>query len=71
MMNIEGYEFALIPHMLELGIFDRITYFMCQFHPYDGDEGHLYDQIRESLFEKMDYRFDHGTTLTCWERKDR
>lgn len=71
MMNIEGYEYALIPHMLDLGIFDHMTYFMCQFHPFGEDGLAEMGKIRDSLYEKMDYRFDYQQVLTCWERKDR
>ena len=66
LMNIEGYEFKLIPYMIETGIMDRIDYFMCQFHLQGGKETEYYD-IRRRLSETKKIRFDYGPTLTCWE----
>lgn len=68
LMNIEGYEFKLIPHMIETGIMDRIDYFMCQFHLNSGSENEYHD-LRRKLSETKKIRFDYGPILTCWEPK--
>jgi FkbM family methyltransferase len=68
LMNIEGYEFALIPHMLQLGLFDRIRWFMCQFHPFGENSKADYQRLRDELSEGRLIKFDYGTVLTCWER---
>lgn len=69
MMNIEGYEFRLIPYMLENGVFERIRYFMCQFHLFGDQDSARYEALRDAIYEKMDYHFDYGRVLTCWVRK--
>lgn len=67
LLNVEGYELFLIPHMLKHGIMDRIRYFMCQFHT-DGDvDESVYWRIRDQLGQKMLVRFNYGKMLTCWE----
>lgn len=67
LLNVEGYELFLIPHMLKHGIMDRIRYFMCQFHvDNEVDEG-VYWRIRDQLGQKMLVRFNYGKVLTCWE----
>jgi FkbM family methyltransferase len=68
LMNIEGYEFKLIPYMIETGIMDRIDYFMCQFHLNLGNENEYHD-LRRELSKTKKIRFDYGPILTCWEPK--
>jgi FkbM family methyltransferase len=68
LMNIEGYEFELIPHMIETGVMEKIDYFMCQFHLFDKNEQAYYD-IRAELGKTKKIRFDYGPILTCWENK--
>ena len=66
MMNIEGYEYVLIPHMLSQDILpDRL---IVQFHPQtigDARTAIVYD-----LLEAYGYRiaWDYGIVLTAWER---
>ena len=69
LMNIEGYEFELIPHMLETGIMGRIRFFMCQFHPFTEWDGLKYQEIRRLMEEIATIHFDYGTPLICWEKK--
>lgn len=70
MMNIEGYEFKLIPYMLEKGLFNNVKYFMCQFHPYGPEQEKLYDSICSELGKIMDLHFFYGIVLTCWRQKE-
>ncbi len=67
LMNIEGYEFKLIPHMIETGVMDNIDYFMCQFHPRNDAEFQQHYDIRRQLSKTKKKRFDFGKILTCWE----
>lgn len=69
LMNIEGYEFKLIPYMIENGIMDRIDYFMCQFHTFNDQDEQAYYDIRRSLGVNKKVRFYYGKVLTCWEPK--
>lgn len=69
LMNIEGYEFRLIPYMLQAGIMDKIDYFICQFHPTNDGEVNQYHDLRRVLKRKKKVRFDFGPILTCWEPK--
>lgn len=64
LMNIEGYEFKLIPHMIHYGLMSKIRFFMCQFHTDDENE-HL--AIREEISKHMKLYFNYGKVLTCWE----
>lgn len=69
LMNIEGYEFKLIPYMLERGLFAKIKYFMCQFHP-EGEGGvRAFVRIFGQMKEIYNVRFDYGPVLIAWERK--
>jgi FkbM family methyltransferase len=68
LMNIEGYEFKLIPYMIETGIMDRIDYFMCQFHLASAGENEYHD-LRRQISKTKKLRFDYGPVLTCWEPK--
>lgn len=69
MMNIEGYEFKLIPYMIEKGIMQRVKYFMCQFHLKDWTQEEEYEAIRKQLGEFMDIHWDYGQVLTCWTQR--
>jgi FkbM family methyltransferase len=68
LMNIEGYEFTLIPYMLKYGLFDRIRHFICQFHPRDEVDERHYLQIKDTLGQRMLTRFNYGKTLMGWDR---
>lgn len=67
LMNIEGYEFDLIPYMIDMGIMKTIHFFMCQFHIFDKDLQQYYD-LREEIGHGRHIRFDYGPVLTCWEK---
>lgn len=67
LMNIEGYEFELIPHMIETGIMKRIHFFMCQFHLHERNECEYYE-LRKQIAKGRHIRFDYGPVLTCWEK---
>lgn len=70
MMNIEGYEFPLIPYLFDTGLMPHaIERLVVQFHLFADPTGAQYYAIRQRI--EQDYRilFDYGTTLVAWERK--
>jgi len=64
LINIEGGEYTLIPHMFERSILPK--WLMVQMHLKFGDEHKLRAQIAEH------YRllWDYGSILTAWERRE-
>lgn len=69
LMNIEGYEYTLIPHMIDTGILpDRL---MVQFHEYADPhpDGNSRFAISAAL-AMLGYRvaWTYGAVLTAWER---
>lgn len=65
-MNIEGYEFVLLPEMRRRGIIDRIRNLVVQFHEgYDVPTNE--EQIRLMLGETHDVIWDYPA-LTAWRR---
>lgn len=66
MMNIEGYEYSLIPHMLDHGILpDRL---MTQFHNFADHSGNQLAQIHERMAAAgYTVPWTYGLQLTAWE----
>lgn len=62
LVNIEGYEYTLIPYMFESGIFPR--FMSVQFHT--GD----YIKLRQQIEEKYSVLWDYGKTLAGFVLKD-
>lgn len=67
LMNIEGYEYTLLPHMIDQGILPQRL--MVQFHPFDDPYGMALAHMHASL-EKLGYviPWTYGIMLTAWER---
>lgn len=66
LMNIEGYEFTLLPYIESWLPFVR--FLMVQFHlGTGGDHTNEYAMIRERLDRERRVRFDYGPRLVCWE----
>jgi len=66
-LNVEGYEYKLIPYMIEKGILNRIKYFICQFHmhPWFPDEE---TKLIEMINKTHKWNKEVGTSLLEWER---
>lgn len=69
LMNIEGYEYTLLPHMLERGILPKRL--MVQFHAFADPDGMALAHIHAAL-ERHGYRivWTYGVMLTAWERDE-
>jgi FkbM family methyltransferase len=67
LINIEGYEYTLIPHMLDRGILPQRL--MVQFHTFADPTGHGSIAIRSRL-DRLGYTvaWTYGEVLTAWER---
>lgn len=67
LMNIEGYEYTLLPHMLERNVLP--CRLMVQFHTFADPNGVQLARIHQMLEERC-YRVDwtYGVMLTAWDR---
>lgn len=67
LINIEGYEYTLIPHMLDRGILPQRL--MVQFHTFADPTGERGAAIQGQL-DRLGYRvvWTYGEVLTAWER---
>ena len=70
LMNIESYEYVLLPHMLDLGILPRRL--MVQFHPWH-DAFDEYGMALAKLHTRLgdlgyNVAWTYGILLTAWER---
>ena len=67
LMNIEGYEYTLLPYMLERGI--APCRLMVQFHTFADPDGMRLARIYEQL-AALNYHiaWTYGVMLTAWER---
>lgn len=67
LINIEGYEYTLIPHMLDKGIYPRRL--MVQFHTFADPGGvataRIYERLARSGYTVL---WTYGVVLTAWER---
>jgi FkbM family methyltransferase len=66
LMNIEGYEFTLLPHIMPLL---NVKWFMIQFHCDTVQKFSEFYQWRADMTQTHNLRWDYGTTLSAWERK--
>lgn len=67
LMNIEGYEYTLLPHMLEQGI--APCRLMVQFHTFADPDGMRLARIYEQLAARNYHIvWTYGVVLTAWER---
>ena len=69
MMNIEGYEFQLIPYLLQTRLLSRIKNLCVQFHS-KFDVGHELDFCLSILNRQFDTLWDYGTSLSGWQRRN-
>jgi FkbM family methyltransferase len=68
LINIEGYEYELLPHMLEQGVYpDRL---MVQWHTFADEDGSRIKHCRK-LIKEAGYKqaWSYGVVLQAWERR--
>lgn len=68
LINIEGGEYTLLPHLIETGLLNRIRFLMVQFHLFVPDGAAHYSAARREIERTHRVKWDFGTTLTAWER---
>ena len=66
MVNIEGYEYTLIPHMLRSRILP--DYLVYQGHEFAGRHDAA---LREQLARRYVPLWDYGLTLSAWRRRSK
>lgn len=70
LMNIEGAEYVLIPHMIGLGLMADVRFFWCQFHPGLVYHGELQmAMIRNGMERTHKILWDYYPTAVAWERR--
>lgn len=65
LVNIEGYEYTLLPHMFDQGIYPERL--MVQFHKFADPEEHGARAIQQRMTGRYRLAWDYGV-LTAWER---
>lgn len=68
LMNVEGYEYVLLPYMIRTGLIKRFDRLLVQFHPV-----YRYDTTMEYIFEHMKSTHNlvwvyRDTLWVLWER---
>jgi FkbM family methyltransferase len=65
LVNIEGYEYTLLPHMFDQGIYpDRL---MVQFHTFADPDGSGARAIAQRMADRYRLAWDYAV-LTAWEK---
>lgn len=65
LINIEGYEYTLLPHMFDQGIYpDRL---MVQFHKFADPDDHGARAIQQRMTGRYRLAWDYSV-LTAWEK---
>lgn len=68
LVNIEGYEYTLLPHMLNRNILPRVL--MAQLHTFADPRGKAAARIRRALAAHgYTVAWTYGLMLTAWERR--
>jgi hypothetical protein len=68
LVNIEGYEYTLIPYFIEQGIHPR--HLVVQFHTHADPDGSRMAQVYAALLTAgYEERWSYGPTLMAWRRR--
>lgn len=70
MINIEGYEYALLPHLAQAGLLGRFRQLGVQMHPGLAPAGWDSDRLRALLLETHELTWDYGDVLSAWRRRE-
>lgn len=68
LINIEGYEYTLIPYLAECGILQRVKNLMVQFHDFAATTKE-HDRVIGLINETHQVKWDYGLVLTAWSLK--
>jgi len=69
LINIEGYEYTLIPYMFERGLLRRMKVIMVQFHKFAAD-AFQHQATIALLNTDHDLLWDYGEMLSAWRLRD-
>lgn len=67
-INMEGYEFNLLPHMVEQGMMDRWLRLAVQFHHGFGNDA-VYPELRRMLARTHDVVIDQAPQWVYWRHR--
>lgn len=67
MMNIEGYEYRLLPYMIEKDILPDIL--IVQWHTFADPHGFMFSSIISAIELTHDRVWDYYPTLVAWRRR--
>jgi hypothetical protein len=68
-VNIEGGEFTLLPHIIQSGLINKITYLQIQFHNYKATSIVERDRIRSELERTHVQQWGFPFVWESWEIK--
>ena len=69
LMNMEGYELILLPHLMQTGLISRFDILMVQFH-LGWEGGAAYPQLREDMLMTHNLLWEYRTPAwVVWKRK--
>lgn len=69
LINIEGYEYHLVPHLQALGLLTRVRWLMIQFHTFAAEPPE-HQALLNSIERTHEPIWSYGTTLMAWRRID-
>lgn len=69
LMNIEGYEYTLIPAFISSGMMGRFSDFWCQFHPAGEDDHKKFIDITVEISETHNLLWNCYPTAVAWRRR--
>lgn len=68
-INIEGYEFVLLPYLIEHGLITRFNHIAVQFHEHVDAAFEKYLKLKYRLEATHSLMWDRYPTWVAWERK--
>ncbi len=68
LVNIEGYEFILLPYLIEQGLLNRVKRLMLQAHLFVENGAARYAALRAAIEQTHRVVWDFGATLAAWEQ---
>jgi FkbM family methyltransferase len=70
LVNMEGYEFTLLPYLIEKKLIGRFNLFLIQFHT-SWASPEAFQSLRDALAETHDLWWEYrGSAWSVWKRKD-